>query len=98
VHRREFLTLAQVVAKAPRRRFTVSWYGGQTRRVELVWGEGYWYQAGRGMPRVTCSDALAAVRRLCWSAVLIKPWNHAGVTKLPRALRLTLLDQLCRAA
>jgi hypothetical protein len=47
---------------------------------------------------VTFSDALAAVRRLCWSEVLIKPWNHAGVTKLPRRLRLTPLDQLCRAA
>jgi len=44
---------------------------------------------------VTFSDTLAAVRRVCWSEVLIKPWNHAGVTKLPRPLRLTLLDQLC---
>jgi len=198
---RKLPTPAQVVAKAKRRRFTVPWYGGQTRRVELVWGEGYWYQAGEELvpirwvfvhdlsgthrdeyfyttdttlpperivgwftgrwsievtfqevrqhlgfttprnwcpnsvlrtapcllglfslvallfhrlwqkhhvaPRrdpwyakkeVTFSDAIAAVRRWCWSEVLIKPWNHAGVTKLPRPLRLTLLDQLCRAA
>jgi hypothetical protein len=198
---RKLPTPAQVVAKAQRRRFTVSWYGGQMRRVELVWGEGYWYKAGEGLvpirwvfvhdlsgthrdeyfyttdptlppeqivgfftgrwsievtfqevrqhlgfttPRnwcpksvlrtapcllglfslvalifqrlgqrhritphhdpwyakneVTFSDAIVAVRRLCWSEVLTKPWNHAGVTKLPRRLRLTLLDQLCRAA
>jgi hypothetical protein len=47
---------------------------------------------------VTFSDALAAVRRLCWSGVLAQAWKPAGVTKLPRRLRLTLLDQLCRAA
>ena len=47
---------------------------------------------------VTFSDAIASVRRLCWSEVLAKPYKHAGVTKLPGRLRLTLLDQLCRAA
>jgi hypothetical protein len=192
---------AQVVAKAKRRRFTVDWYGGQTRRVELVWGDAHWYKGGEGLvpirwvfvhdlqgthrdeyfyttdvslapdrivslftgrwsievtfqevrkhlglatPRnwspksvlrtapcllglfslvslifhrvwrqspvtphsdpwyakkeVTFSDAMASVRRLCWSEVLAKPNKHAGVIKLPRGLRLTLLDQLCRAA
>ena len=189
-----------VVKNAPRRRFTVHWYGGQTRRVELVWGAGGWYKGGEGLvpirwvfvhdvqgthrdeyffttdltlsadqivslytgrwsievtfeevrrhlgfatprnwsaksvlrtapcllglfslvslifarlwgpartqPRidpwypkkeVTFSDALAAVRRLCWCEVLKQSPKHAGVTKLPRDLRLTLLDQLCRA-
>jgi hypothetical protein len=38
-----------VVQNAPRRRFTVRWYGGQTRRVELVWGEGHWYKGGEGL-------------------------------------------------
>jgi hypothetical protein len=46
---RKLPTPAQVVAQAQRRRFTVSWYGGQTRRVELVWGEGYWYKAGEDL-------------------------------------------------
>lgn len=31
------------------RRFTVKWYGGKTRRVELIWGEGHWYKAGGGL-------------------------------------------------
>lgn len=192
---------SQVVARAQRRRFTVHWYGGQERRVELVWGQGHWYQGGGGLvpvrwvfvhdlqgtprdeyfystdptlapdrivslytgrwsievpfqevrrhlglatPRnwsknsvlrtapcrlslfslvslifarlwakahlrpaqapwyakreMTFSDAIAAVRRLCWNEVLKQSPKHAGVTKLPRPLRLTLLDQLGRAA
>lgn len=47
---------------------------------------------------VTFSDALAAVRRLWWNEVLTRPPQHKGVLKLPRPLRRTLLDQLCRAA
>ena len=192
---------SQIVKKAKRRRFAVQWYGGQTRRVELFWGDAHWYKGGEGLvpirwvfvhdlqgthrddyfyttdltlapdrivslftgrwsievtfqevrrhlglatPRnwskqsvlrtapclfglfslvslifhrlwctapvtphsdpwyakkeVTFSDAIASVRRLCWSEVLAKPGQHTGVTKLPRSLRLTLLDQLCRAA
>lgn len=27
------------------KRFTVNWYGGGTRRVELIWGEGHWHKA-----------------------------------------------------
>jgi hypothetical protein len=192
---------AQVVARARRRRFTVDWYGGQTRRVELAYGDGHWYKGGQGLipirwvfvhdvqgthrdeyfyttdltlapdrmvslftgrwsievtfqevrkhlglatPRnwsrtsvlrtvpcllglfslvslifhriwrqraiaphsdpwytkkqLTFSDAIAEVRRLCWAEVLAQPGQHARVTKLPRRLRLTLLDQLCHAA
>jgi hypothetical protein len=191
----------QKVGQVPRRRFTVAWYGGQTRRVELVWGEGHWYKSGAGLvpvrwvfvhdvqgthrdeyfyttepalapdqivsrftarwsievtfeearrhlglasprnwspksvlrtvpcllglfslvslifarlgrhaavqPRrdpwygkreLTFSDALAAVRALCWQEVWKQSRPHAGMLKLPRRLRLTLLDQLCRAA
>lgn len=41
---------AQVVASGVvARRFTVNWYGGKTREVELIWGEGYWYKAGDGL-------------------------------------------------
>ena len=190
-----------IVARTPRRRYTVSWYGGQTRRVELVWGEGRWYKSGEGLvpvrwvfvhdlqgthrdeyfyatdptlppdqlvslftgrwsievtfqevrrhlgfatPRnwskpsvlrtapcllglysvvslifarlwraarfspqadpwyakkeLTFSDAIAAVRRLCRSEVFKRSPKHKGVLKLPRVLRLTLLDQLCRTA
>jgi len=38
-----------VVKKAKRKRFTVSWYGGKTRRVELISGEGHWFKAGNGL-------------------------------------------------
>ena len=38
-----------VVAQAKRRRCTVNWYGGQTRRVELVSGDGHWYRSGQGL-------------------------------------------------
>jgi hypothetical protein len=37
----------QVVAATRRRRLTVDWYGGGTRRVEFVTGTGCWYQAGK---------------------------------------------------
>jgi hypothetical protein len=43
---------------------------------------------------VTFSDAMCAVRRLCWQEVLRRPDKHAGVTKLPTRLRLMLLDHL----
>jgi hypothetical protein len=190
-----------VVKRSQGKRFTVTWYGGKTRRVELVSGEGHWYKGGDGLvpirwvfvhdvqgthrdeyfyttdptlrpdrivglftgrwsievtfqevrthlgfstPRnwsaksvlrtapclfglfsvvslifarhvrerrvklahapwylkqqATFSDALTAVRRLCWETVLKRSPNHAGLTKLPGRLRLTLLDYLSRAA
>jgi len=192
-----------VVKRAKGKRFTVDWYGGGTRKVELIWGEGYWYKAknsGGLVPvrwvfvhdltgthrdeyfystdpmlapekivglftgrwsievtfqevrahlgfmtvrnwskqsvlrtapcllglfslvslifvrasagkkpkiastawypktEVTFSDAMRLVRRLCWVEVLRIPGQHAGVTKLPPRLRLTLLDHLSQAA
>jgi len=42
-------TPAQTVARSKRIRATVSWYGGQTRRVELVSGTGLWYKSGEGV-------------------------------------------------
>jgi DDE superfamily endonuclease len=189
------------VAKAKGKRFTVNWYGGQTRQVELIWGEGHWYKVNEGMtpvrwvfihdaqgthrdeyvystdptlppdqivslftarwnievtfqevrahlglatprnwsaksvlrttpcllglfslvslifhrhtrgrairpatdawyakPEPTFSDAIACVRRLCWSEILQQPQWHGGVEKFPRQLCLTLLDHLSRAA
>jgi DDE superfamily endonuclease len=183
------------------KRFTVNWYGGKTRRVELIWGEGHWYKAGGGLVRVrwvfvhdlegthrdeyfystdptmppqqivnlytgrwsievtfqevrthlgfatprswskksvlrtapcllglfsavslifhrhtrgqgvrpasfawyakteaTFGDAMTCVRRLCWSEVFQQSPKHAGVAKLPRPLRIMLLDHLSRAA
>jgi hypothetical protein len=47
---------------------------------------------------LTFSDAISCVRRLCWSEVLKQSPKHAGMLKLSRRLRLTLLDQLSRAA
>jgi hypothetical protein len=46
----------------------------------------------------TFSDAITTARRLCWEAVLKQSPEHTSVTKLPRRLRLRLLDQLSRAA
>jgi len=46
----------------------------------------------------TFSDAITAVRRWAWESVLKQAWEQAGMTKLPRRLRLTLLDNLSRAA
>ncbi len=190
-----------IVERAKRRRFTVNWYGGQTRRVELVSQAAHWYKGGDGLvpirwvfvhdvqgthrdeyfystdpslrpqqivslftgrwsievtfqevraplgfttPRngsaksvlrtapcllglfsvvtlifarhaegktvplrrtawytkkeATFADAITGVRRLCWETVLKQSPEHAGVTKLPRRLRRTLLDYLSRAA
>ncbi|MCL5946212.1 MAG: hypothetical protein M1472_05085 [Planctomycetes bacterium] len=46
---------------------------------------------------LTFSDAIAVVRRLYWSEVLKQSPKYGGVLKLPVVLRLTRLDQLCRA-
>ena len=191
-----------VVQRSKGKRFTVSWYGGGTRKVELTWGEGCWHKAKHsgGLVPVrwvfvhdlsgthrdeylfttdptlgpdqivsfftarwsievtfqevrahlgfatlrnwsrksvlrtapcllglfslvslifaraskgktptpasvpwyhkaepTFSDAITAVRRLCWQEVLWRPGHHAGVTKLPNRLKLMLLDHLSRA-
>ena len=40
---------SKVVQRAKRKRFTVNWYGGQTRRVECVSGEGQWFKGGAGL-------------------------------------------------
>jgi hypothetical protein len=42
-------TPGEVVAKARRRRATVDWYGGSSRKVELVHGNGQWYRSGEGL-------------------------------------------------
>jgi DDE superfamily endonuclease len=36
-------------ARGPKRRLTVGWYGGGTRRVEAATGAGGWYKSGRGL-------------------------------------------------
>ena len=39
----------EVVANTkPRKKRTVSWYGGQSRRVEVVTGSGHWSKSGEG--------------------------------------------------
>lgn len=38
-----------VAAARRRRKLTVGWYGGGTRRVEVVTGTGHWYKAGSGL-------------------------------------------------
>jgi hypothetical protein len=38
-----------VAAARRRRRLTVGWYGGGTRRVEVVTGTGHWYKAAEGL-------------------------------------------------
>jgi hypothetical protein len=39
----------EVAATARRRRLTVTWYGGGTRRVEAATGTGHWYKAAHGL-------------------------------------------------
>lgn len=39
----------QVVQTAPRQQLTVGWYGGGSRRVEVVTGTGCWYKSGQGL-------------------------------------------------
>jgi hypothetical protein len=46
---RKLPTPAQVVARKPRARATVSWYGGEKRRVQWVSGTGQWYKGGVGL-------------------------------------------------
>ena len=44
------LPAPSAVAKTAKgKRFTVNWYGGKTRRVELIWGQGHWYKAADGL-------------------------------------------------
>jgi hypothetical protein len=43
---------AAVVQRSSTRRFTVSWYGGQRRRVELISEASHWYKAGDGLTPV----------------------------------------------
>jgi hypothetical protein len=38
-----------VAATAKRKRSTVGWYGGKSRRVEFVSGTGHWYKGGGGL-------------------------------------------------
>jgi hypothetical protein len=42
----------EVVARAPRTRLNVAWYGGSRRDVEVVSGTGHWYKAGQGLVEV----------------------------------------------
>jgi hypothetical protein len=37
------------VKRSPRKRLTVAWYGGGSRRIEVVSGVGHWYQQGEGL-------------------------------------------------
>jgi hypothetical protein len=46
----------------------------------------------------TFGDALTCVRRLCWAEIFQQSPKHASLTKLPRSLRIMLLDHLSRAA
>jgi hypothetical protein len=39
----------EVVGTSKAKRFTVSWYGGKTRRVQLICGEAHWYKGGGGL-------------------------------------------------
>src|SRR3990172_6164985 len=46
---RKLATPEAVVKKSPRKRLTVAWYGGGTRRGEVVSGTGHWYKNGEGL-------------------------------------------------
>ena len=43
----------EVVQKTKiRKKLTVSWYGGRSRRVEVVTGTGHWYKSGEGLVEI----------------------------------------------
>lgn len=43
----------EVVRKTKRRmRLTVSWYGGQSRQIEVISGAGHWYRQGHGIVEI----------------------------------------------
>ena len=43
----------EVVQKTKtRKKLTVNWYGGRSRRVEVVTGTGHWYKLGEGLVEV----------------------------------------------
>jgi hypothetical protein len=42
----------KVVRRTSRTRLTAAWYGGGTRRVEIVTGTGHWYKGGDGLVAV----------------------------------------------
>ena len=46
---RKLAAPAEVVKRSPRRRLTVLWYGGGSRRVEVVSSTGHWYKNGEGL-------------------------------------------------
>jgi hypothetical protein len=46
---RKLLAPAKVVKTASRTKLTVAWYGGGSRRVEVVSGIGHWYKNGEGL-------------------------------------------------
>jgi len=41
-----------VARNKKRQRLTVRWYGGQSRRVQIVTGTGHWYKGGQGLVQV----------------------------------------------
>ena len=69
-------------------------YARHARNRSLQPLRAFWYVK----KETTFSDAITAVRRLCWETVLKQSWKHTGVTKLPTRLRRTLLDHLSHAA
>ena len=49
----KWVVLAILVKRTKKRkRLTVNWYGGQSRRVEVVTGTGHWYKSGEGLVEV----------------------------------------------
>jgi hypothetical protein len=46
---RKLAAPSAVVKRSKAKRFTVNWYGGGTRRVELTSGTGHWYKGGGGL-------------------------------------------------
>jgi len=49
---RKLKSPAEMVEKSKAKRFTVGWYGGGTRKVKLIWGEGGWYRGNIGLTPV----------------------------------------------
>ena len=83
-----------------RQRLTVAWYGGGTRRVEIVTGTGHWYKAGRGLvpDRAGCSSATGTGRTATSTSSRTDPALDAGRPSSALRRPLEHRDHLPRAA
>lgn len=90
-----------VVNQPQGKRFTVSWYGGQSRRVELISGPGYWYKGGDGLVPVRvvfAPDVQGAHREeyLFSSNPTLRPDQIVGLSTVRLSIEVTFQEVSAR--